>query len=213
MSTTARPGAVADPASGHRCASGCSSSASRPFTANPIIRRGAARTSASTAASRRKCSRSRCSRALRMRKLAPCLQPRATASGARLRDACRALPAVEASLPRNPAGSYLRARRDRAPRRHDQGLRVLPQPALESTGGIRRRSPRHPTAPARRPVRHLLRRSRDRVTRSQQSRNSVKDVSEHLSGMSPGFTLVPAIHVFLAAAELARRGCPGQARA
>jgi transposase InsO family protein len=81
--------------------------------------------------------------------------------------ACRALPALEASFPRNPASSLLRARRDRAPRRHDQDLRVLPQSALESPGGLRRRSPRHPAAPTRWPVRHLFRRSRDRSTRSQ----------------------------------------------
>jgi hypothetical protein len=30
----------------------------------------------------------------------------------------------------------------------------------------------------------------------------VRDVSEHLSDMSPGYTLVPAIHAFLAAPSL-----------
>ena len=136
---------------GHGSACGCSSSASTFCTAGPIIRRAAARTSASTARSKAEVFALRRFRDLaevqrafdRWRDVYNFERPHEALDqevpASRYRPSPRAMPE------RLPAGRIRRAR-DRAHRLHHQGLCQLQGPTLESPASFLRRTPGHPAA-------------------------------------------------------------------
>nr|CAI0340265.1 hypothetical protein SHINE37_44133 [Rhizobiaceae bacterium] len=59
---------------------------------------------------------------------------------------------------------------------------------------LQKRTPRHPAPRPGRSLRRLLRRNPGRQNRPHIQRLTVSHVCEHLSRISPGFTLDPSIH-------------------
>ena len=176
-STTARPGAMPRASAGPGSASGCSSSASRCCTAGPIIRRAAARTSASTARSRPRCSPSNAS----------AISPQVQRAFDRWREVYNFERPHEALGQDVPASRYRpspRSMPDRLPqvrvrRRTRSCARVSTTKAYVSFKGRLWKVPqafrgeRLAIRPLdrRRPLRHLLRRPPDRHHRLDQNQN------------------------------------------
>jgi hypothetical protein len=121
------------------------------------------------------------------------LYNRASPSGSRLQSPGQPLHTVNPQLSKDTAAAGICSGGNLAPGRHHKGLHILQGSSLAGALGLPRRDRRPQAARSRRTLQRLFRRHPDSNHRPQSGSECVKRLSEHLSGMSPGFTLVAGI--------------------